>query len=163
MLDTIVTGFVAKYNVGKISRKGKIRTIFGEEGPALHFVDVNGKNFPGYVLHFLFDDLGLIRYAGHARDLPTEKVDRYNLGTFLVAVDMGYLAKLAKMNMNTDNIKEERIVKHRCDYSKLKAPETEKVQERIQATKYKYNAQFGFNPDYDGFTVGNFLDDGEVL
>ncbi len=156
MLDALMTDLVAEYNVGKISRKGKIRAIFREEGPTLYRVDVNGIFFPGYLLHFLFDSKSLIHYAGHSRNFPKKAFDQYSLGAFSVAIDMEYLAKLAKKGMDFTQIKEERIIKFSCDYSKLKPCLKEKVQRRLQATMEKYNTIYGFDLDYNGFTLDTF-------
>ena len=39
----------------------------------------------------------------------------------------------------------------------------EKVSRRLEKTAHEYNARYGFDPDYNGFTVGNFLDEDILL
>jgi len=156
MLDNIVTNLIAQYNVKKITDKGKIYDVFREEGPALYTtLDAEGKTFEGYLLQFLFDDRGLIRYAGHSRNFPKPAMKKFNSGSFSVAVDIEYLAKAAKMGMNSYPHKEERIIKSYCDYSKLDQDKKEKVQRRLQASMDRFNYLYGFDPDYGGFTPGN--------
>jgi len=155
MLDTIVTNLVARYNVRKIAPKGKLRDSFGEDKPTLvNLGKVHGKTYSGYILHFHYDNWGLIRHAGNPRTLFPKEQDGYGKGIFLVAVDMEQARAIAKMRMENTDFKEEKIVDLICT-STMSA----QANRRLHSTMHTYNSLFGFNPDYDGFAVGNFLDE----
>ncbi|MBI2582451.1 hypothetical protein HYV87_04985 [Candidatus Woesearchaeota archaeon] len=159
MLDTIVTNLVARYNVRKIAPKGRLRDSFGEDKPTLvNLGRVHGKTHSGYILHFQYDNWGLIRYAGNPRTLFQKEQEGYGEGIFLVAVDMEQARAIAKMRMENTDFKEERIVDLIC--ASTMAPQANR---RLYNTMQTYNDLYGFNLDHDGFTIGNFLDDDTLL
>lgn len=124
------------------------------------------KDYPCYAISFLFNRRGLIQNFGTVRNLPSQKLKRYSLGTFLVVVDMPSIRAMLERRYDDRNCPKERKEDDNPAFQQERIvavyyPEKtlERVVRRLEKTKEAYNKQYGFDPDYQGFTAGNFLDD----
>ena len=118
------------------------------------------KDYPYYAIDFLFDGLGLIRKFGTVRNPPSQKHKRYSLGTFLVVVDMPSIRAMLERRYDNRNCPKERKEDDDPAFPQERivavySPEKtlERAVRRLEKTVDEYNARYGFDPDYNGFTV----------
>lgn len=134
-----------------IAPKGNLRSTI-EDGPSYGSAGA-WQGFPCYTLHFLFNNQGIIRHSGDYRDFPPGKILQYNYGFFVVAADTEQFVIGARRKNYQEEFQNERIVK-------INAGAANKI---LMATAELWNKKYSFNPDHDGFTIGNFLDDDTLL
>ena len=145
MLDQLVTEYIVWKNLRKIAPRGALGHGFATKPK---FISIDGRKSYGYQLYFFFDDNGLIQpYSSHNPK-----------GYFSVAVDEEPLEMNSEMENENEIVRTERILNYKIS-KPLPDSYKEKVHERLQATLQRFNHLFGFNPDYNGFTAGDFLND----
>ena len=141
----MITDLVAWKNVRTIAPRGMLGHGFATK-PKFTFID--GRKSYGYRLYFFFNDNGLIQpYSTHNPK-----------GYFSVAVDEEPLEMKSEMENENEIVRTERILNYKLS-GPLPDSYKEKVDERLQTTLQRFNRFFGFNPDYNGFAVGDFLND----
>ncbi|MDO8511292.1 MAG: hypothetical protein Q7S55_03940 [Nanoarchaeota archaeon] len=152
MLNKIINALVVRHNVRKIAPKGDLHSVI-EDGPSYGSAGL-WQGFPCYRLDFLFNDYGIISHAGKVRYLPPEEISHHHYGSFLVAVDTAQFVIEARRRNHQEDLHNERI----CSIFSFTKTEAISAKENIAATAELWNKYYGFDPDHDGFTVGNALD-----
>ncbi|MBI4147076.1 hypothetical protein HY494_00295 [Candidatus Woesearchaeota archaeon] len=153
ILDDFVTDFVAEYNFQKyLKPEGSLQSLLG--------YDVNKplgtwQEYPCYGIDFICDPWGILQKFGNwRRDFSKEEIEKNYLGRFKVAVDQAQIQAAKQAGIKDIGFPHEKIIS--VQFNKDEVPK--KIMDRIKETAMLYNAEFGFNPDYDGFTLGDLLD-----
>lgn len=153
-LDAFVNDCFADYNFKKYLRRGgSLQSLLG--------YDVNKplgtwQEYPCYGIDFICNQWGILQKFGDwRRDFSKEEIERDYFGRFTIAVDQAQIQAAKEAGIKHIDFPHEKIVSVR--FQKIDVPR--KVMDRIKGTAMLYNAEFSFNPDYDGFTVGNLFDE----
>jgi len=160
MIENIVTWSIVNLNFRKITRgsSDNLQLDIDCEQQTLGSAGFWRRNYPCYAIDFLVNRQGLIRYFRNLHELPRKKVERYSLGSFIVALDIPRIHTELKAGIRNAYFPQERIIEVRYP-----SDISEKAKQRLEKTREAYNALAGFDPDYGGFTVGNFLDDDSLF
>ncbi len=153
ILDDFVTDIVAEYNFKKYLRpEGSLQSLLG--------YDVNKplgtwQEYPCYGIDFICDHRGILQKFGNWRcDFSKKEIENDYLGRFTIAVDQAQIQAVKEAGIKNIDFPHEKIIS--VKFHKIDVPR--KIMDRIKGTAMLYNAEFSFNPDYDGFTLGNLLD-----
>lgn len=157
-LDRIANDFIAEYNFERHMTKheGRLLSVLGDQlGRPIGF----WKEHPCHGLYFMCNSLGVLKRFGSRQEFSEKEIEKYYVGRFKVAVALTHIHAARLAGITGIDFPHERIVS--VKFYKKEVPG--RIMERITITGKYYNGEFGFNPDYNGFTAGNFLDEGEFL
>jgi len=158
MLDKLVSDTIVHYNLKKIAPSGTFRSSYVEEKPTLKYLEAGERVIIGYQLHFLFNNFGLIRYAGNHEHFPAKKLAKYNAGIFLVEVDLEMARKLAMLGRGRESKCEDKIV----DVNFMTLPSYQ-AKKRILSTVETGNTLFGINYDLQFVEEDSIEEDSMII
>src|SRR3989344_44848 len=149
MLEGTVRELVAFYNVQRIITAKYNGDLYSTLGTNKDKPNTFWKGYPCYKVYFLCNQGGILYKLGDQDSFSGQERGQYLLGRFKLAVDQVQLQAAKKAGMKTD-FRHQRILRLKI-ISGSAVHDLEELKDRIEITGVRYNQEFGFDPDYNGF------------
>ncbi len=151
-LDAFVNDLFAEHNFKTYLRYKEVSQ------PSTRYLPASAdtwQGYPCYKIYFSCSTQGLIQKLGFWYEFSEQEMKQYYFGRFKIAVDQAQVQAAREAGIKSTDFPHEKII-----YVQFVGKEIpKKVLERVKGAAMFYNAEFSFNPDYDGFTVGNLFDE----